>query len=104
MHIKSLHLKRFKQFTDSHIEFKDGLSLIVGGNNSGKSTILQALAAWQFCKTLLEIERGRKSWVKDQKIQGIGMGIGDFTPMHLPSLAHLWTNLKSQKKDEKDCP
>lgn len=102
MHIKSLHLKRFKQFTDSHIEFKDGLSLIVGGNNSGKSTILQALAAWQFCKTLLEIERGRKSWVKDQKIQGIGMGIGDFTPMHLPSLAHLWTNLKSQKKDEKD--
>lgn len=30
------------------------------------------------------------------------MGIVDFTPMHLPSLAHLWTNLKSQKKDEID--
>ncbi|MNF57911.1 chromosome segregation protein [compost metagenome] len=102
MHIKSLQLKRFKQFTDAEINFKDGLSLVVGGNNSGKSTILQALAAWQFCKTLLEIEKGRASWAASQKVQGIGMGIVDFTPMHLPSLAHLWTNLKSQKKDEVD--
>jgi predicted ATPase len=102
MHIKCLRLKRFKQFTDTTINFKEGLSLLVGGNNSGKSTILQALAAWQFCKTLLEIEKGRQSWVAGQKNQGIGMGIVDFTPMHLPSLAHLWTNLKSQKKDELD--
>ncbi|WNF56041.1 AAA family ATPase [Pseudomonas sp. SG20052] len=102
MHIKCLQLKRFKQFTDTTINFKEGLSLVVGGNNSGKSTILQALAAWQFCKTLLEIEKGRQSWVAGQKNQGIGMGIVDFTPMHLPSLAHLWTNLKSQKKDEPD--
>ena len=102
MFIKSLHLKRFKQFTDTNISFKDGLSLVVGGNNSGKSSILQALAAWQFCKTLLEIEKGRQSWIADRKSQGIGMGIVDFTPMNIPSLAHLWTNLKSQKKEEQD--
>lgn len=102
MFIKSLHLKRFKQFTDTNISFKDGLSLLVGGNNSGKSSVLQALAAWQFCKTLLEIEKGRESWVVDRKSQGIGMGIVDFTPMNIPSLAHLWTNLKSQKKEEQD--
>lgn len=102
MHIKTVELKRFKQFTSTSIDFKDGLSLIVGGNNSGKSSVLQALAAWQFCKTLLEIEKGRSSWTKDAKSQGIGMGIVDFTPMHIPSLSHLWTNLKSQKKDEID--
>ncbi|MBF8792072.1 AAA family ATPase [Pseudomonas monteilii] len=102
MHIKTVELKRFKQFTSTSINFKAGLSLIVGGNNSGKSSVLQALAAWQFCKTLLEIEKGRSSWTKEAKSQGIGMGIVDFTPMHIPSLSHLWTNLKSQKKDEVD--
>lgn len=102
MHIKTVELKRFKQFTSTSINFKSGLSLIVGGNNSGKSSVLQALAAWQFCKTLLEIEKGRRSWTKEAKSQGIGMGIVDFTPMHIPSLSHLWTNLKSQKKDEID--
>jgi len=80
----------------------DNLSLVVGGNNSGKSSVLQALATWQFCKTLLEIEKGRKAWVLTERMQGIGMGIVDFTPMHVPSLSHLWTNLKSQKSKEAD--
>ncbi|CAB3924573.1 AAA family ATPase [Achromobacter ruhlandii] len=102
MHIKEVVLHRFKQFNDTQILVEPGLSLVVGGNNSGKSTVLQALATWQFCKTLLEIEKGRKAWVSVANIQGIGMGIVDFTPMHIPSLAHLWTNLKSQKLQEPD--
>ncbi|WP_454874597.1 ATP-binding protein [Paraburkholderia xenovorans] len=102
MYIKEVVLHRFKQFNDTQIPIEPGLSLVVGGNNSGKSSVLQALATWQFCKTLLEIEKGRKAWVSVANIQGIGMGIVDFTPMHIPSLAHLWTNLKSQKSQEPD--
>lgn len=102
MKIKRLVLHRFKQFSSADISLKGALSLVVGGNNSGKSSILQALATWQFCKTLLEVERGRKAWVSTEKMQGIGMSIVDFTPMHVPSLAHLWTNLKSQKSSEED--
>ncbi|WP_373926633.1 AAA family ATPase, partial [Enterobacter hormaechei] len=43
MHIKKITLHRFKQFRDTEIEIDQGLSLVVGGNNSGKSSILQAL-------------------------------------------------------------
>lgn len=102
MYIKNVELSRFKQFDKSKIDLKDELSLVVGGNNSGKSSILQALGTWQFCKTILEIEKGRRAWVSNVGIQGVGMGIVDFTPMNVPSLAHLWTNLKTQKIAEED--
>jgi AAA15 family ATPase/GTPase len=104
VHIKKLTLHRFKQFKDAEINLQEGLSLLVGGNNSGKSSILQALATWQFCKTLLEIEKGRESWLapKEKSKTGIGMGVVDFTPMQVPSLSHLWTNLKSNKEAEVD--
>lgn len=98
MFIKRIELHRFKQFQNTVINLKPELSLVVGGNNSGKSSILQALATWEFCKTLLEVERGRKAWTLQGSTQGIGMGIVDFTPMNIPSLRHLWTNLNSQKK------
>ena len=102
MHIKKIHLHRFKRYKNEEIELKNGLSLVVGANNSGKSTILQALAAWQFCKTLIEIEKGRIGWVQTTGKTGVGMGIVDFTPLQVPSLAHLWTNLKTAKDEEPD--
>ncbi|KGH27921.1 AAA family ATPase [Comamonas testosteroni] len=102
MHIKKITLHRFKQFRDAEIELEQGLSLVVGGNNSGKSSILQALATWQFCKTMLEIEKGRSSWLQTKAKTGLGMGIADFTPMQIPSLTHLWTNLKTNKDKEPD--
>jgi predicted ATPase len=102
MHIKKITLHRFKQFRDAEIDIDQGLSLVVGGNNSGKSSILQALAMWQFCKTMLEIEKGRSSWLQTKTKTGLGMGIADFTPMQIPSLSHLWTNLKTNKDKEPD--
>ncbi|HBM2898402.1 TPA: AAA family ATPase, partial [Klebsiella michiganensis] len=62
MHVKKVELKKFKKYKDTSISLNNELSLLVGGNNSGKSSLLQAMATWQFCKTLLEIEKGRKSW------------------------------------------
>lgn len=102
MHVKKVTLKKFKKYKDSTLELNNELSLLVGGNNSGKSSLLQAMATWQFCKTLLEIEKGRVSWTANANNQGLGLGIVDFTPMFLPSPSHLWTNLKSQKQTEND--
>lgn len=102
MHITKVELHKFKRYKDEIIDLKDGLSLVVGGNNSGKSTILQALAAWQFCKTIIEVEKGPIGWLQTTGKSGVGMGIVDFTPLQVPSLSHLWTNLKTAKDTEPD--
>ncbi|EMD3264237.1 AAA family ATPase, partial [Escherichia coli] len=73
MYIKKVELKKFKKYKNSTIQLNDELSLLVGGNNSGKSSLLQAMATWQFCKTLLEIEKGRVSWTENATNQGVGL-------------------------------
>lgn len=90
-------LTRFKRYTDTRIALKeDGISFLAGGNNSGKSTVLQAIAVWEFCRSLLENERGRDSLLAGYKGQGLGLSDDEFSPIAIASLKHLWTNLKSQ--------
>ena len=100
--LKKIVLHRFKQFKDSEIQLRPGVSFIVGGNNSGKSSILHALAVWEFCRTILEMEKGRKAFLNNTSIQGVGIGDDEFSPINVPSLQHLWTNLKTQKDLEPD--
>lgn len=102
VYIKKVDLHRFKRYKQSTIELKSEMSLVVGGNNSGKSSILQALAAWQFCRTLIEIEKGYKGLLQTTGKAGVGLGIADFTPLQVPTLSHLWTNLKTTKDKEPD--
>ena len=45
--ITTLTLKNFKSIEEQTYQFAE-FDLLVGRNNSGKSTILQALAIWQF--------------------------------------------------------
>jgi hypothetical protein len=100
--IKKVSFHRFKKFRDVDIEINPGVSLLAGGNNSGKTSILQGLAIWEFCRTVLEIERGKKSLCIGGQRQGVGIGDDDFTPINVPSLKHLWTNLRTQKEAEID--
>ena len=44
MHLNRLSLRNFKKYRRAEIEFQDGLTGIVGGNGSGKSTIVEAVA------------------------------------------------------------
>ena len=41
--IKKLYLKNFKRFNEVTVELTNGLNILVGGNNSGKSSILEAI-------------------------------------------------------------
>jgi exonuclease SbcC len=44
MIIKSLFMKNFKSHQDTKIEFNTGISIIMGGNGAGKSSILEAVS------------------------------------------------------------
>ena len=98
--ISRVRLQRFKQFSHESIELRpQGVTLIAGGNNAGKSSMLHSLAVWEFCRTAIEIERGPSAFLVGSKAQGLGLGDDEFSPVSLPSLKHLWTNLKTQKRE-----
>lgn len=47
MYISKLRIKNFKCFDEVEIEFDPDFNLIIGENNSGKSTIFESLRLWQ---------------------------------------------------------
>jgi predicted ATP-dependent endonuclease of OLD family len=97
--IEKIELKNFKKFKQETIELKpQGLSLLAGANNSGKSTLLQALAVWDFCITVLKNEKGATALTPAHTGQGVGLSDDEFSPIQTPSLSHLWTNLTNQVK------
>ena len=101
--IKKIELYRFKRFKRQSFNLKsDGITVLAGGNNSGKSSILHALAVWEFCKTILILEKTKKCLIPNSNTQGFGLSADEFLPIALPSLKHLWTNLKFHKDGEQD--
>jgi predicted ATPase len=100
--VTRVRFHRLKQFRDETFALHPGVSLLGGGNNAGKSTILHGLAIWEFCRTAIEMERGTDMFLSDWSGQGIGLGDDEFSPINVPSLKHLWTNLKTQKETESD--
>lgn len=89
----SIHgFKRFKTLTE--FEFTpSGVTFLAGGNNSGKSTFLQALGVWEFARSVVEVNRGRAAFLTGAKPQGVGVTTEEFSPIALPSLKHLWADL-----------
>ncbi|GHT33242.1 chromosome segregation protein SMC [Bacteroidia bacterium] len=91
--IHKLILRNFKKIKEETFLF-DNFDLIVGSNNSGKSTILQSLAIWQYC-----VEQFRLSRKKGQN--GIQIVLPNFTALPVPEFNLLWTD-KTDRKYEND--
>lgn len=95
--LKQLRLQNFKRYKDATFTFHpDGVTLLAGGNNSGKSTILQALAVWEFCRALIKATKGPQALLSTGRYDPVGVSAEEFSPIALPSLSHLWTNLNSR--------
>lgn len=103
MRVTKVAFKRFKQFSDDKVKVRDGLTIVAGGNNAGKSSLLQALAVWEFCKVATVAEKGAVALTAaGRTAQGLGIGDDEFSPINVPTLNHLWTNLKSSKIPDVD--
>ncbi|SHJ28852.1 ATP-dependent nuclease [Wenxinia saemankumensis] len=95
--ITFIEMRRFKRFEAGKIEVsRSGTTLLAGPNNSGKSTLLHALAVWSFCVFVLRRGKGDEAILTEFSGQGYGISDDDFNPINLPDLKHLWYGLKTQ--------
>ncbi len=95
--IQKVRLKNFKSIHNETFNLTD-FDLLVGPNNCGKSTILQALAIWQYC-----VDQFKRSKRKGTK--GIQIVLPNFTALPLPEFNLLWKDKTERsypkKKGEK---
>ncbi|MDD4930098.1 MAG: AAA family ATPase [Gallionella sp.] len=80
--ITRLTLSNFKSVGKQIYDFTQ-FDLLVGRNNSGKSTVLQALAIWQFCVDEFHRSKSRGS-------KGIQVVLPNFTALPVPEFNLLW--------------
>ena len=80
--ITKLTLRNFKSVGEQVYDFTQ-FDLLVGRNNSGKSTVLQAMAIWQFCVD--EFHRSRRTGST-----GIQVVLPNFTALPVPEFILLW--------------
>ena len=98
--IRSIKLRRFKCFEDEYIDIQsDGIKILAGPNNSGKSTFLQALAVWNFGILALREEKGDDA-ITDPGTNGFGISFHNFNAINLPDFKHMWYNKKSRYPEE----
>ncbi|MBC6427783.1 MAG: ATP-binding protein [Cellvibrionales bacterium] len=87
--IKKITLRNFKSIGEQVYEL-GSFDLLVGRNNSGKSTVLQALAIWQYCVD--EFSRTKRTGSK-----GIQVLLPNFTALPVPEFSLLWKNRTIRK-------
>lgn len=95
------NFKRLKEPTEFVLQ-PHGVTYLAGGNNSGKSTLLQALAVWEFARSVLEVTKGQRALVVGYSGDGVGLSAEEFSPIALPDLKHLFSDLRTftGKKEE----
>lgn len=95
--ITKVRLRYFKQFRDEEIDLDEHV-LLVGPNNSGKTTLLQAIAVWQ-----LALERwraARRPESRGKQRAAVPITRKDFTAIPLREMKLLWTDTSTALKKE----
>ncbi len=92
MYLNKVTIRNFKRIKEQTFHFTD-FDLLIGNNNSGKSTILQAVAIWQYC--VEEFQRAKRKGSR-----GIQIVLPNFTALPLPEFNLLWTDKTDRKKQE----
>jgi len=98
--IQQVQLVNFKRFKDETFDLEDSI-ILAGPNNTGKTTLLQAVAVWNFALRRWLAERDPRLGSKAKKRTGVPVTRKDFTSIPLRSMDLLWTDRSTNLfKDE----
>ncbi len=93
---RQIKLQHFKRFRDQQFDVSDNI-VLAGPNNSGKTTLLQAVAIWNLALRKWLAERGpvesksrKRSLAKERT--GVAITRKDFTAIPLREMNLLWTD------------
>ncbi|MFN5766666.1 MAG: AAA family ATPase, partial [Pseudanabaena sp.] len=66
MFIQKFQIQNFKSFQDVTLYFNKDVNILTGKNNSGKTTVLEALSLWHECftKLITQAFRSQKKYTK----------------------------------------
>ena len=95
--IERIQLKFFKQFKDQSFDLKDSI-VLAGPNNTGKTTLLQAIATWHFAFREWQKKRGMPTAKKQRAVL---VTRKEFLSVPVQRFNLLWTDaFTSLRKDE----
>lgn len=98
--ITRVKVEAFKRFPQQEFDLSDHI-VLAGPNNSGKTTLLQAIVVWDLALQRWQQKRGPESGSKAKQRTGVPLTRKDFTALPLREMNLLWTDtLTALKKDE----
>ena len=81
--ITKLILRNFKRFSEATFEI-DPVVVLAGQNNSGKTTVIQAVAAWYYAL---------QAWIRSgRRERSVGVPLQEFSSVSLREFNQLWTD------------
>ena len=92
--LKKLEINNFKACDgELSVDIGPGLNMLIGRNNSGKSTIMQALLLWEHTKRIAYRAKKdmltRRKRVSRSKRRGVPIDVGSI-PLNISTMAPLW--------------
>lgn len=94
LHIQQFVIQNFKRFLHAEIDFSQ-FDLLVGPNNCGKSTVLQALSLFNFCLSQTLVAGPGQAAVR---LENRGMAQDEFNVIPVASARELWTGRAHQRR------
>ncbi|HVA50692.1 MAG TPA: AAA family ATPase [Pirellulales bacterium] len=91
--IARVRVVRFKRFADQVFDLTGNSILLAGPNNSGKTTLLHAIAAWHLALRRWLAERGESGGKRR-----ISLVLDEFTALPLREMNLLWLNRHTARK------
>ena len=89
--ITKVRTRYFKQFAEQEFDLADHV-ILAGPNNSGKTTLLQAITVWYLALQKWRERRGPESGSKARQRTGVPLTRQEFTALPLREMNNLWTD------------